>query len=89
MVNIDYKKGFGFMHKKHCEKVSYLTTIAFIAGIWIAILVYYNQWQYSINYFYLVIGTFISGWIGVIIYRVSNKKKIIAKETLFFWSAKP
>ena len=77
------------MKGKHCERTSWGTTVAFVATIWIAVLVYYNQWQYSINYFYLVTSAFVFGWLAVVWYRTKNHKPILSKETLFFWSAKP
>lgn len=79
-----------FGHKfRHCERTSYFTTVAFIASLVIGFMIYKGTWAESINWFYLALLSFVGGWLGVLYYRISKRKKIFSKETLFFWSAKP
>ena len=74
---------------RHCERTSWGTSIAFIAVLIISAMIYTGKWTESVNWFYLALVAFLGGWFAVVIYRISKHKKILSKETLFFWTAKP
>ena len=66
----------------------YVTFASLVAVILTIILMVTDYWYASINWFYLVLGVMVSGWLGVIYYRVSMKKPVLSKDTIFFLWAK-
>jgi hypothetical protein len=84
--------GLGFLHSRHCEKVSYLTTGAialFVILAYQAIAVnYVPEIQIAGNTLSLVLAVGIvalGGYGGVIFYKVTNNKPLKLKTIIFFW----
>lgn len=84
--------GLGFLHSRHCEKVSYLTTGA------IALFLVLAYQAYAVNYvptiqigsdaysLVLVVGIIaLGGYGGVIFYKITNNKPLKLKTIIFFW----
>ena len=86
MINLDWKDGFGFWNRKHCEKTKFLLGIGIVATLYSIYLLQTGRWIYPIEFFYLAILTIIGGFAGVIFYKITNHKKITPKTLLFFWT---
>jgi len=87
--------GLGFLDSRHCEKTSYIvfaSIVAFLFLLWQAYTANYVP-EITINnepISYLLIAGIIAlaGYIGVLFYKISNKKVINLKTMIFFWSDK-
>lgn len=72
---------------RHCERSSYFTTIALGATLLIGWSISTGNFQHPMYWFYIALLSFLGGWIGVIIYRIKNRKKLLTRDSLFFWNA--
>lgn len=88
MVNLDWKDGFGFLNKKHCEKTKFFTIFALVVLLYSLWIVSRGQWNYSPEWLALVILAFIGGYAGVLWYKVQNHKPITIKTVVLFWKDK-
>jgi len=82
--NFKYK----IMGSRHCEKTSFLYFAGILGVAYSAFLMVAGRWNYPIEWFYLTIMVALGGWLGVLWYRATNKKKILSIDSLKFWSAK-
>ncbi len=89
--------GLGFLDSYHCEKTSFITVGGLAGLLYFAYLgfiqgnfptVVFPVIQEPITWFLLFAVIFIGGYLGVIFYRIVNKKCLVCKETLMFWDAR-
>lgn len=74
--------------KTHCEKTSYFLASVLLISVYFTYLLYTNQYQYPISYFYLALGSVVAGYLGVLGYKVTNHKPLKPKTLIFFWLSK-
>ena len=88
--------GLGFLDKRHCEKTSFITIGALVGLIYFGYLAFVNNSFPTFNFpfitepitwLFLFALVFAGGYLGVLFYRMSNKKCLLCKDSLIFWNA--
>jgi hypothetical protein len=86
MTNVTNWLLFGkLFNKMHCEKIKYITVVGIVSILYISYMIYTNKWNEPIEYLYLALLAGIGGYLGVIYYKVMNKKPLNFKTTLLFF----
>jgi hypothetical protein len=87
--------GFGWLDSRHCEKTNYIAFGGLLATIAFFLVFFFKNSLPTINlpffgaqpYLFVALAFFIGGYIGVIYYKVSNKKPLTLRTVTFFWDA--
>ncbi len=89
--------GFGFLDTFHCEKTSFITAGAFAGLLYFGFVALANNSFPTFNlpfvdepitWLLLFAVIFVGGYLGVIYYRITNKKCFACIDTLKFWDAR-
>lgn len=88
--------GFGFLNSRHCEKTSYISFGGLIATLIFFLIFFFRNSLPTINlpifgtqpYLFVALAFFIGGYLGVLYYKVSNRKQLTLRNVILFWEDK-
>jgi len=88
--------GFGFLDSRHCEKTSYIAFGGLFATVVFLLTFFARNNLPTINlpvfgvqpYLFVAFAFFIGGYLGVLYYKISNKKRLTLRTVILFWEDK-
>jgi hypothetical protein len=79
---------YKIMGKRHCEKTSFIWVFFVFLTVALLYFIYVAKNAIPIQVLELSAIVALSGYLGVLYYRMTNHKKILSVDSLKFWSAK-
>lgn len=83
-----YNFSIKIMNKHHCEKVMVIYVGMIIAIVYIFYLMFTGKYTYPIEWFYLAGMTWLGSLLGIVYYKITNRKPVNPKTVILFWKDK-
>ena len=88
--------GFGFLDSRHYEKTSYIAFGGLLATVVFLLTFFARNNLPTINlpifgtqpYLFVALAFLIGGYVGVLYYKISNKKRLTLRTVILFWEDK-